>query len=257
MSPELPATFADAGASFALFEGPVAHALDTLGPDRCTLCDRDGFCLELSIGYDLIGPCATCGASTDFSVDGPFDRCVSCDAVCRLTTRVEGRPACLTCLGEGRFAITKDSDVGMVRWRDARTGLTHGLPIPPSADGSPQTTYLGLPAEPPNESGWQSLRVAADVLLPLVLTPDFLSIQSSVWRFHCGQPMTFVGSWGKRDFERHAPDGDGASFANRVAEVPEDMYAELDDEVGDDPWVGAYVFRCGICDTLAGNWDMA
>ena len=79
-----------------------------------------------------------------------------------------------------------------------------------------------------------------------------------MWTFHCGRPMSFVGRWGKRDFERNAPDGDGASFANRIAEVPDEMYADLEDTAGDDDfWVGAYVFRCTTCGALAGNWDMA
>lgn len=205
--------------------------MDTVGSDRCTLCERENFCLELSIGYDLIGPCPTCGAATDFSVDGPFDRCVSCDGVCRLTELVEGRPACLVCLREGRFAITKDTELGMVRWRDAREGLTHC-------------------SEP--------TRMDADALMSLVLTPDFLTIQGSVWKFHCERPMTFVGRWGKRDFEQNASDGEGAASASRIADVPEVMYAELEDTARDeDFWVGAYVFRCPVCGTVAGNWDMA
>lgn len=246
-----PATFADAGTAFPLFEGPVAHALDVLGKKRCLLCGRDGFCLELAIGHDLIGPCQSCGAQTDFSVDGPFDRCVSCEAVCRLTSRVEGRPACLTCLQEGRFAITKGSELGMVRWRDARSGLTHGLPLT-----EPATTYRDFPAEQPNESGWQRIRVDDELLLQLVLTPDFETVQGSVWRFHCGRPMAFIGRWGKRDFEQHAPDGDGAAFALRLAELDEEPYSELGDTANDgDAWLSAYAFRCTACGALAAYWD--
>ena len=250
------ATFAETGTPFPLFEGPPAHAAATVGEALCSLCSREAFCLELSIGHDVIGPCAACGALTDYMADADPQPCISCATDSALPVSAEGEPACLVCLSEGRFAITKDSDLGMVRWRDAVAGRTHGLPLPRNADRSPVTTYLGFPVDPPNADGWQRGRVARDVLLPFVLTPDYESIQGSVWKFHCGQPMTFIGRWGRSDFESHAPDGDGAAFARAIADVDSAAFDGLP-ESGDaeDAPVWAYAFRCTVCRTLAANWD--
>jgi hypothetical protein len=251
-----PTRFTDLATPFALFEGPVAHAAAVLGEERCTLCGRRGLCLELSIGHDLIRPCSVCGSPTDFAAAADAQQCLSCATESALPASVEGEAACLVCLREGRFAITKDSDLGMVRWRDAIAGLTHGRPFARSADGLPIASYLGFPADPPNAEGWQSIRVPSDVLLPLVLTPDFESIQGSVWEFHCGRPMAFIGRWGRSDFVDHAPDGDGASFARAVADMDSAAFDGLggsgDDE---DAPVWAYAFRCTACGVVAANWD--
>lgn len=252
----MPTGFADLGNPFPLFQGPVAHAAHTRGEATCSLCGRERFCLELSIGHDVLSPCSSCGALTDFSADADPQRCVSCGTEDALAASVEGEPACLVCLMEGRFAITKESDLGMVRWRDARAGSTHGLPLPLGAGGSPTTDYLGFQADPPNEEGWQKIRVAGEALLPLVLTPDFESIQGAVWKFHCGRPMAFVGRWGRSDFARHAPDADGASFARAVADLDADAFAGLGESGDDDnAAVWAYGFRCAVCGAVAANWD--
>jgi uncharacterized protein CbrC (UPF0167 family) len=145
----------------------------------------------------------------------------------------------------------------MVRWRDAVAGLTHGRPLPPRADGSPPTLHHGFPAEAPNAEGWQRIRVESELLQSLVLTPDFESIQGSEWKFHCGHPMAFIGRWGKADFRQHAPDGDGAAFAQRVAELHADAYDALGESGSDeDAFVWAYGFRCTVCDAVAANWDV-
>jgi Uncharacterised protein family (UPF0167) len=232
------ATFAETGTPFPLFEGPPAHAADTVGEALCSLCDREAFCLELSIGHTVIAPCAACGAPTDHMADGDPQPCTSCAAESALPASAGGEPACLVCLREGRFAITKDSDLGMVRWRDAVAGRTHGLPLPRNADG------------------WQQVRVAREVLLPLVLTPDYESIQGSVWKFHCGQAMTFIGRWGRSEFEGHAPDGDGAAFARALADMDSGPFDGLPESGDDeDAPVWAYAFRCTVCRAFAANWD--
>jgi uncharacterized protein UPF0167 len=252
-----PLRLADVGTSFALFEGPVAQVADVLGPASCSLCGCEGFCLALSIGHDVIAPCSSCGAPTDFSATGDPGLCVSCGARSALRARVEGAPACLICLRDGKFAITKDSDLGMVRWRDAVAESTHGLPLPRGADGSPLESYQGFEAAPPHEGGWQRIRVAGGALLALVLTPDYDSIQGAIWKFHCGNPMAFVGRWGRSDFAAHAPDGDGAAFARAVAELDDEAFDGLGHSgADDDAVVWAYAFRCGTCGALAANWDV-
>jgi hypothetical protein len=36
--------------------------------------------------------------------------------------------ACYSCLRQGRAAITKDTELGMVSWEQAFEGVTHGIP---------------------------------------------------------------------------------------------------------------------------------
>jgi uncharacterized protein CbrC (UPF0167 family) len=190
------------------------------------------------------------------SAVGDENRCVACAEPVRLAESLKGRPACFKCLASGRFAITKDSSLGMIRWEDAIQGRTHGLPLPPLADGSPAREVHGFATLEPNDDGWQSILVPRDALLELTYTPDFLSIQGSVWEVHCRQPMTFVGRWGRSDFNDAAPDGDGRTYGQRIGSISLEAWEALGDRGGDesDP-VWTYAFRCLVCGSHAASWD--
>lgn len=241
--------FDETGTPFRLFEAPISDAADVRGEAKCSLCGEHRFCLDIGVGHELLRPCGSCGAQTAFAATGEPEECVACGVAGARLAAVDGDPACLVCLTEGRWAITKDSPLGMIRWRDAVAGETYGVPFADDAHTA------GFETSPPNEEGWRHVRVSPEVLLPLVHTPDFLSIQGSVWEFHCGAPMVFVGRWSQADFARRAPDGDGAAFAKRIGEVVPDFYKSIGADDPDDGGVSAYAFRCSSCSAYAANYD--
>jgi uncharacterized protein CbrC (UPF0167 family) len=139
--------------------------------------------------------------------------------------------ACTECLRSGRVAMTKDTELGMVRWQDARDGSTHGLPGFSSAEWE---------TPPPDEEGWVRVRVASAVLDELVRTPGYVTIQGERWLFCCKAPMVYLGARSCERFSAEADDADGRALFDRIVEgiVPGSWEDELHDETG------VYVFAC-------------
>jgi hypothetical protein len=68
--------------------------------------------------------------------------------------------------------------------------------------------------------------------------------------------MAYVGAWGRADFDRYAPDGDGGALFRRTVQGAEHA-----------PWdhlrpsaaassIRVYMFRCPACGAVCGHWDM-
>lgn len=170
-----------------------------------------------------------------------------------------GDHACWRCLRAGRWAVTTDTEAGMVRWIDAARGRTHG--VYPQAEATQEDDHLiaGFPTSHPNDDGWREVIVPTESLMELTRTPNYMAWQGEQWLFHCCQPMRYLGRWGRDEFQRRAPipDRDGREYALLTAGVDADVY---DDYLPDDPsesWNAmAYMFECTICRAHRGHWDM-
>lgn len=243
------ATFADLGIPFPLFEGPVRDAADFAADAGCSLCGNGGPAFRLGAGANLIVPCPGCGAPAALKANrGADGRCDACDAAVPFPTPLaesSGDPtACYACLRGGRAAITHDTTHGMVRWEDARAGLTHG---------PPGTPLDGVEVVPGEGDGWSRVRVPREELEELVRTPGYCSWQGEQWRFHCGRPAVFLGSWSRDRLDREAADGDGRALLERLLTEPHDDADRLWDALGDGPSI--YVFRCRDCGERVAQTD--
>ena len=223
-------TFAELGIPFPLFEGPVSEAADYAGRADSSICGRrDVHCFELGIGADVIVDCAYCGERT--AVDAA-DECGDChlcghmNALADIWPNVDGRRrdgrllTCYRCLREDRAAYVHDTERGAFFWDD------------------PENTPGSDHAE-------------------LVHTPGFLAWQEPTWLFHCDRLMTFLGTWQREHFDRHAPDGDGrAWFLDIVDDALAELWPDAIEAPPDAGGPGVYMFRCRQCGTRRGYWDM-
>lgn len=240
-------TFASLEIPFPLFEADVGRASEYIGVRRCSLCGtRDVHCFELGIGADIIIHCPSCGQENPLDADDKKGaKCQSCSRPVPFP-RVSGSDqlvACYQCLRSGKAALTKDTVLGMVHWEDVQRGLTHGVP------GLKTTDFETVS----KEDGWVAARVPIEDLLELVRTPTYSTIQGDRWQFCCRRPMTFIGEWGRDDFDRNAPDGNGeALFQEIVQHVVEGLWEDRLHDV-----TGIYVFRCKQCGRLTAHWDIA
>jgi uncharacterized protein CbrC (UPF0167 family) len=105
----------------------------------------------------------------------------------------------------------------------------------------------------PTDSDWVRARVDSSLLLELVRTPTYSTIQGERWLFCCKRPMVFDGSWSRRAFSARAPDGNGKALLATV--LGEDVPGLWEDRLHDT--TGIYVFKCELCGTPRGHWDLA
>jgi len=101
-------TFTDQGIPFALFKGRR----------RCSLCSKEALhCFAAGIGDDVIVPCPTCAAEVGLDADARFWRnlCGYGTGVGFPDLRDSAVLACYRCLRSGRFALKKDTELGMIR----------------------------------------------------------------------------------------------------------------------------------------------
>ena len=140
--------------------------------------------------------------------------------------------------------MSKDTELGIVRWSNAREGWTQGLP------GFRSTEWE---TSPPDENGWVRVRVPRETLEELVRTPGYRTIQGERWLFCCREPMVFIGCWQRELFVDEAEGADGkALFESIVERVVPGLW---ENALGDD--TGIYVFECAKCGTKRGHWDLA
>lgn len=232
---------------FRLFRAPIEESSEYAGDGTCSICEEECEVLfELGIGADIVEACGACGAANALDADDAADgACGSCGAV--VPFPIEGDDAiagCADCLRNGRFALTKDTELGMVRWEDAREGMTHGRPGLDSKEWE---------LTPPDAEGWVRAKVPAPLLEELVRTPGYPSIQGDNWLFCCREPMAYIGAWSRERFDEEAPDGDGRTLFTKIVEniTPGLWEDELHDETG------IYVFECVKCARRRAHWDVA
>lgn len=239
-------TFEELGAAFPLFDAPPTDALDFVPEGECSMCGkRHAVCFELGIGSDVVIECASCGAENGLDADDRCDgNCHACGAGIKFPPIPEERIlCCYTCLRTGRAAITKDTMFGMISFDQVVEGLTHGVPKLKRSDFDVVKT----------DSGWDRVRLPKEMMLELVRTPTYATIQGECWQFCCRRPMVFIGTWSRADFAARAPDSNGQNFFKEVVQdvVPGLWEDQLHDETG------VYVFRCPTCGRLTGHWDLA
>jgi uncharacterized protein CbrC (UPF0167 family) len=150
---------------------------------------------------------------------------------------------CYACLHSGKAAITKDTELGMISWEQAFEGVTHGIP---GLDRADFETVL-------KDDDWVGARLPKEVMFDLLRMPTYSSIQGERWQFCCKQPMVFVGEWGRVEFARRAPDGDGRHYFEQV--VQDSVPGLWEDQLHD--ITGVYVFRCTSCERITAYWDIA
>ncbi len=273
-------TFADLGIPFPLFTAPLREAAEYHGVATCTVCGMEGVhCFTLGIGAYLVLSCPQCGTGNALDVeDQENEVCRQCSAAILFPPRLCHTPeepsslACYACLRRGAVARTKDTEVGMVGWHEALAGLTDGAPglddpdfelMPQDAEeadrlydppalmagpGPVKTSFvLG-----PRYVGWVRAQVPQRYLLELLHTPGYSTWQGESWRFHCDQPMIYLGTWDPDEFQRQAPDGDGRALFDRLLPGEDALWDGRMHDV-----TAVYVFRCPQCSQLAAHWDMA
>jgi uncharacterized protein CbrC (UPF0167 family) len=239
-------TFAELGIPFPLFDGPADQAGEYCGLSACSLCrTRRQHCFRLGIGCAVMLHCPKCGTLNGLDAnnreDGP---CRQCQAAVPFPAIRDGEiKACYSCLRSGKAAITKDTELGMVSWEQAFEGVTHGIP------GLDRSDFEMVP----KEDDWVGARLPQEVMFELLRTPTYNSIQGECWQFCCRRPMVFIGEWGRDEFARRAPDGDGQRYFEDVVQDsgPGLWEGKLDDIIG------VYVFRCPACERVTAHWDIA
>ena len=236
--------FAELGAPFPLFEAPVDDADAYLGSATCALCDKKAaVCFELGIGASEMRVCPTCrmvvGSDGEETVD-----CHACRNEVPFPERDEPIVACYACLRQGRAAITKDTELGMVSWEQAVAGVTLGIP------GLRHPDFELVPKE---GSDWIGVRLPQATMFELLRTPTYATIQGERWLFCCKAPMIFVGQWSAEEFSRESKGGDGRALFDAIVEKP--VPGLWEDELHDQ--TGIYVFRCAACGRRRAHWDIA
>ena len=130
----------------------------------------------------------------------------------------------------------------MIRHEEALRGVTHGVP----GLDHPQFEMVPL------EDDWVGARLAIPMMLELLRTPGYSSIQGETWLFCCKTPMVYVGEWSRQTFMEMAPGGNARAFFESVVENSSERL--WNDDLGD--VTAIYVFRCGACRKYRAHWDM-
>lgn len=239
-------TFTELGIPFPLFEGPSDQASEYCGRKTCSLCGKDRqHAFHLSIGCAIMVECPKCqtvnGLDTDECADG---QCRGCETLILFPDLGETEiNVCYACLRNGKAAISKDTELGMISWEQAFEGVTHGCP------GLNRDDFEMVP----KEDDWVGARLPQETMFELLRTPTYSTIQGDRWQFCCRQPMIFIGEWSRKEFSRRAPNGDGHRF---FEEIVQDTCPGLwEDNLHDS--TGVYVFRCALCRRLTAHWDIA
>lgn len=238
-------TFHDLGIPFPLFEAPVSEATEYMGRGRCSLCHKDkAHCFKLGIGADIVIPCPVCNAEVALDADdGAGGVCEACNNHLEFPD-LGSSPTlvCYACLRAGGAAMTKDTELGMIRHEDALLGVTHGVP------GLDRTDFELVP----KDDGWTGARLPVSMMLELLRTPSYHTIQGERWLFCCNAPMIYDGQWSRHKFSEKASDGDCRAFFRLV--VRDAIDGLWEDKLHD--ITGIYVFRCATCQKYSAHWDM-
>ncbi len=240
-------TFDKLGIPFPLFQAEIREAAEYIGHGDCTICRSTATnCFRLAIGGSVIVSCPSCHSENALDAG-------NCDNMpCRICRQMLSFPmptttaavsVCYSCLRAGKAALTKDTELGMVRWEDAIQGWTFGIPA---------TNIPGYETKA-TEDGWLAAQVEQNWLLELLRTPAYTTWQGEQWLFCCQRPMVYLGAWDTVDFNAHALDGNGRALFDQIVTYGSDAlwHHQLHDATG------VYVFRCPVCQTMRAHWDIA
>jgi uncharacterized protein CbrC (UPF0167 family) len=139
--------------------------------------------------------------------------------------------------------LTKDTELGMIRYADAIRGQTHGRP------GLNNANFELVRVD----EDWVAARLPIPDMFELLRTPSYSTWQGEQWLFCCSRPMIFVGTWSRADFSIRASEGDGKALFESV--VRDTVPGLWEDRLHDT--TGIYVFRCQTCARHSSHWDIA
>jgi uncharacterized protein CbrC (UPF0167 family) len=239
-------TFRDLGIPFPLFDAPTSEAAEYKGTGRCSLCRKEGaHRFELDCA-DVIVRCSVCAVESELEAHDLIEQtCHACGNRLNISASDQSAEvACYGCLREGRVAIHKDTELGMIRHEDAMRGITHGMPVLDRQD---------VELVRPIHTTWVCAKLSTPTMLELIRTPTYLTIQGEKWLFCCGGPMVYIGPWSREKFSEIAPDGNGRAFFHQV--VDDTIEGLWEDTLHDE--TGVYVFRCPVCKKYRAHWDLA
>jgi uncharacterized protein CbrC (UPF0167 family) len=239
-------TFTELGIPFPLFEGPSDQAGEYCGVGTCSLCESTGqHCFGMGIGCAVMVKCPSCGIANALdAADREDGSCRQCGVAMSFPAiDDEEVKACYSCLRSGKAAITKDTELGMVSWEQAFEGVTHGVP------GLNRPDFEMVP----KGDDWVGARLPQEIMLELLRTPTYNSIQGERWQFCCRRPMVFIGELSREEFVRRAPDGNGQRYFEQI--VQDTVSSLWEDELHD--ITGVYAFQCPSCGRLTAHWDIA
>ena len=211
-------TFAQLGIPFPLFAAPIDETTDYVGAKVCKLC---GILQPHTFRVDAVMiPCSSCNSINALETNSRHDaECSQCKSIVPFPNREDDSiQVCYSCLREGKAAIVQDTELGMVHW----------------------------------EHFWLC-EITPEARNELLRTPGYLSWQDERWLFCCGQPMVYLGDWGRDEFNAQAPNGDGKLLFDEIVIDREPDMWELD-EYGES--ISYYVFQCSQCQKLSCYWDM-
>ncbi len=117
--------------------------------------------------------------------------------------------------------MTKDTELGMIGHEEALRGVTLGVPDLNCSDFEMV----------PQDDDWVAVRLPIPMMLELLRTPGYRSIQGETWLFCCKAPMVYVGEWSRQKFVEMAPDGNGRAFFDSV--VQDTIDGLWEDNLGD------------------------
>ncbi len=265
-------TFDDLGIPFPLFAGPVEDASEYEGVATCSLCRREGHCFSLGIGADVVTSCPGCGSVNAIDADDREGKCSACGKALSIGDDAEELHACYACLREGKVALTKDAELGMIRWEDAVRGETHGLPGPPRPQEPERVFQVGasgavtlpdtLPTPKPDsgdedDDGWTRFELDPRWMFELLRTPAYRTWQGETWQLHDKVPMRYIGTWGRRQFAEHAKDGDGERLFRQLVDTPPPgCWSDWLGEDRTDHGITVYVSRSQDGSVLKAHYDM-
>lgn len=242
-------TFAELGIPFPLYEAPVDAADDSdyAGLGSCCICgNSDTPTFHLGIGTAIIVPCPFCHSPNGLPTNEKRPvHCRACGVTVAFPPTVAEKKepkACYACLRSGKAAVSKATEFGMVAEENAFSGVTNGIP------GLKQDQFETVVLDPEDE--WIGVRLPENILFELIRTPTYGTWQGECWLFCCRYPMTFIGEWGRKEFDQRAANDDG-----------ERLYYAVVEEAPPDTWnslgygLSSYLFECKKCGKLRAHFD--
>ncbi len=238
-------SFDDLGIPFPLFKGKVDDAYEYIGESTCSVCNNEkSHCFVLGIGCALMIKCGECGMENGLDAHDRKDiNCYSCNSKVSFPIfNCENISICYECLREGKGAITKGSELGMISWEQSYNGITHGI------RGMNRSDFEMIPLD----DGWFGAKLDKSVIFELLRTPTFLTIQGEDWQFCCKDPMYYIGTWSRNDFCKNASDGNGKKYFERI--IQKNVNGLWEDTLHDR--TGIYIFECQHCKSQRAVWDL-
>ena len=270
-------TFQELGIPFPLFEAPIECSGSFFECDDCSFCGSESVpCFEIEPEEKIV-ECFKCeGQST--REWGPTQKaaCAQCKSDFVNELEEEDLRICYPCLREGRAALEKTTELGVVSLREALTGevdlslaFTSAMACGFDPESLPKLCLPNLLNGPGTYFSQRldflkkhssrrpgRLEMAKEDLYELLRTPSFITWQQDFWFFCCQRPMIFIGEWSIADFAKYDGRLNGWRAFKELLGATESDLPVWKSLAGDSDTIGGpYLFRCQICREHRGYWD--